>query len=236
MKSRKNKISLLLVDDHPVVRKGILSCLQKQSRFEVVGEAANGRQAIAKARELSPDIVLMDVEMPELDGLEATKLLHKESPATKVLILSVNNHKESILNIIRSGAKGYVLKGATTEDLVQAIETIAAGETFFSPEVAKLVLNHCVDASVKSEASPIAKLTERELQVLAKIADGQSNKDIAVEFDVSVRTVEAHRERIMRKLNIHSVVGLTRFAISNHIIEVNYGPTQGRPLLTLSSH
>src|SRR5260221_12403691 len=111
MKSRKNKISLLLVDDHPVVRKGILSCLSKEGRFEVVGEATNGKQAIAKARDLSPDIVLMDLQMPEMNGLEATRILQKEAPSVKVLILSVENNEDSILNINRAGAKGYVLRG-----------------------------------------------------------------------------------------------------------------------------
>ena len=227
MKSRKNKISLLLVDDHPVVRKGILACLSKTDRFEVVGEAANGKQAVALARDLAPDIVLMDLQMPEMSGLDATRQIHRDAPAVKVLILSVDNNKDTILQIIRSGAKGYILKGAHTDDLIRAIETVAAGETYFSPDVARLVLHHCVDERTKTEASPLSKLTERELQVLAMIADGQSNKEIADLLDVSVRTIEAHRERIMRKLNIHSVVGLTRFAITHHLIELNCESTNG---------
>src|SRR5258706_2703795 len=217
MKS-KSKIRLLLVDDHPVVRKGIHSCLDRSDRFEIVGEAVDGAEALRKARDLSPDIVLMDINMPHMNGLEATKLLQRESPQTKVLILSVHNDKKSVLQIIRSGARGYVLKDAAPEELVRAIESINEGEAFFSSDVAKLLLNQYVSDAGSQQQDSTARLTERELEVLTLIAEGHSNKEIGSQLDVSVRTVEAHRERIMRKLNIHSVLGLTKYAIANGII------------------
>jgi DNA-binding NarL/FixJ family response regulator len=217
MNKRQPKVRLLLVDDHPVVRKGICSCLARHNDLEVVGEAANGQEAVCKAKELLPDVILMDLCMPHMDGLQATKLLHKEAPKAKVLILSVNGNTESIRKIIEAGAKGYVLKDAPPEELAQAIQSASKGEAFFSPDVAKFVLSHCVTEA----ASPTAKLTSRELEVLARIAEGQSNKEIASQLNLSVRTIESHRERIMRKLSIHSVVGLTRFAIANGIIALN---------------
>jgi two-component system nitrate/nitrite response regulator NarL len=218
MNSRKHRVSLLLVDDHPVVRNGIRACLGKRDQFEVVGEAANGKEAVGKAKELSPDIVLMDLHMPQMDGLEATTRLRKAVPKVKVLILSVNNNRESILQTIRSGARGYVLKDAPPEELVQAIESVARGGTFFSSEVTRIVLNQQGAGNGNNGADRAHPLTERETQVLAMIADGQTNNEIAMRLGISVRTVEAHREHVMRKLNLHSVVGLTRFAIANRII------------------
>ena len=218
---RQSKIRLLLVDDHPVVRKGISSCLARHNNFEVVGEAADGKEAVSKAKELSPDVVLMDLCMPQMDGLEATRLLHKEAPSAKVLILSVNGNTESIQQIIQAGAKGYVLKDAPAEELVLAIQSASKGQAFFSPNVAKLVLNQYVSKARSEATNQTSRLSSRELQVLAMIAEGRSNKEIASRLNISVRTIESHRERIMRKLNIHSVVGLTRFAIANGVISLN---------------
>jgi len=221
MKNCKRKVSLLLVDDHPVVRSGLRTCLSKRDRFEVVGEAANGKEAVCLVGDLSPDIVLMDLCMPQMDGLEATLQLRKQAPRVKVLILSVNNNKESILQVVRSGAKGYVLKDAPPEELVQAIDCVARGETYFSSNVARMVLNHCATEDPNGGPDHKRQLTDREMQVLAMIADGQTNKEIATRLNISVRTVEAHREHVMRKLDIHSVVGLTRYAIAHRIIRLN---------------
>jgi two-component system nitrate/nitrite response regulator NarL len=221
MKKRQSKVRVLLADDHPVVRKGICSCLARHNDLEIVGEAADGQEAVCKAKELSPDVVLMDLCMPQMDGLEATKRLHKEAPNVKVLILSVNGKGESIQQIIQAGAKGYVLKDAPPEELVQAIQSASKGEAFFSRDVAKLVLNQYVSDGVSVATKQASRLTSRELEVLARVAEGQSNKEIASRLNVSVRTVESHRERIMLKLDIHSVVGLTRFAIANGIVALN---------------
>jgi DNA-binding NarL/FixJ family response regulator len=208
----------LLVDDHPVVRKGINSCLARHEHLQIVGEAADGVEALKKARELMPDIVLMDIDMPEKDGLEVTELLRKELPKIKVLILSMHSNTEYVMRIIQSGASGYILKEAPTEELVRAIDIINTGEAFFSPEVARAALNKYVRGGADD---PAAQLTNREREVLVQIAEGLSNKEIANKLGVGVRTVETHRERIMRKLNIHSVAGLTKFAISKGLISLN---------------
>lgn len=216
----KKRIKLLLADDHPVVRKGIASCLSQHDHLEIVGEAADGREALKKARDLEPDLVLMDIDMPHMNGLAVTDLLRKELPHVKVLILSMHSNTDFVLRIIQSGARGYVLKDASTEDLLRAIDAINDGEAFFSPEVARAALNQYVKGTGIANLQ-VEQLTNREREVLVHIADGLSNKEIASQLGVGVRTVETHRERIMRKLNIHSVAGLTKFAISQGLVSLN---------------
>lgn len=214
----KRRIKLLLVDDHPVVRKGIASCLARHEHLQIVGEAANGNEALQKARELTPNIVLMDIDMPEMNGLAVTEVMRKEMPKIKVLVLSMHSNSEYVMRIIQSGASGYVLKEAPADELVRAIDSVNSGEAFFSPEVARVALNKYVRGAADSGAG---QLTNREREVLVQIAEGLSNKEIASKLGVGVRTVETHRERIMRKLNIHSVAGLTKFAISQGLISLN---------------
>jgi two-component system nitrate/nitrite response regulator NarL len=209
-------IRVLLTDDHPVVRKGLGACLSKHEHIKIVGEAGDGREALAKAAELKPDVVVMDIDMPHMNGLTATETLHKEMPQVKVLVLSMHSHSDYVLRILQSGAAGYVLKDAPPEDLLKAIETVHAGESFFSPEVARLALNQFVRGS--GQGPNPAQISNREREVLIAIAEGLSNKEIASRLNVGVRTVETHRERIMRKLNIHSVAGLTRYAIQKGLI------------------
>jgi two-component system nitrate/nitrite response regulator NarL len=158
----------------------------------------------------------MDIDMPQMDGLAVTEVLRKEMPQVKVLILSMHSNSEYVLRIIQSGARGYVLKEASPEDLVKAIETINSGEAFFSPDVARVALNQFVRGS--SDQAGTVHLTQREREVLTRIAEGFSNKEIASQLGVSVRTIETHRERIMRQLNIHTVAGLTKFAIATGLI------------------
>lgn len=212
----KEKIRVLVADDHPVVRKGLQSCLSKVERVRLVGEAADGDEALRKALELMPDVVLLDISMPRRNGLAVTQMLRKEAPKVKVLILSVHNNKEYIFRIIQAGAHGYVSKEASPEELLHAIECVYAGETFFSPEIAQAALSQLVTNGGKAE--PFSQLTSREREVLVLIAEGQSNKEIANRLGIGVRTIETHRERIMRRLDIHSVAGLTKFAIANGLI------------------
>jgi len=162
--------------------------------------------------------VLMDVQMPQMDGLEVTEALRKATPQVKVLILSMQSNREAVLRIIKAGARGYVLKDAPTDELMRAIESVHQGEAFFSPPVAQIALNQYVSETDKTD--PLAKLSEREREVVALIAEGKSNKEIAVHLGIGVRTIETHRERIMRKLDIHSVAGLTKFAIAKGIVSL----------------
>jgi len=213
----KNRIKLLVVDDHPVVRQGICACLARRENLEIVGEAADGCEALQKARELQPDIILMDINMPHMDGLAVTEVLGKEQPQIKVLILSMHTNTDCVLRIIKAGARGYILKEAPMDDLVGAIETVNAGEAYFSPDVARVALNQFVRGNGEN---PAIQLTSREREVLIQVADGRCNKEIASRLGVGVRTVETHRERIMRKLDIHSVAGLTKFAVAKGLVSI----------------
>jgi two-component system nitrate/nitrite response regulator NarL len=213
----RRRLRLVIVDDHPLVRKGIGSCLDRRPEFEVVAEAGDGKAAVDIAKALAPDIVLMDLELPLMDGLAVTELLRRENPDIKVLILSMHSSPEQVLRILKAGARGYVLKGAPPEVLVQAIETVQAGHTFFSPEVAQVAMDRFADGAGQK---PAGEVTTREREVLIQIADGLSNKEIAIRLNLGVRTVESHRERIMRKLGIHSVAGLTKYAIGRGWVAV----------------
>jgi two-component system nitrate/nitrite response regulator NarL len=212
----KHTIRVLLADDHPVVRRGLSACLARHPHLLIVGEAADGQEAVTKTRELSPDIVLMDVDMPLMNGLTATDILRKEHPRVRVLILSMHSQSDYVLRILQSGARGYVLKSASPDELAKAIETVYAGESYFSPDVARVALNQFVRGP--GEGPQVSHISNREREVLVAIAEGLSNKEIACRLNVGVRTVETHRERIMRKLNIHSVAGLTKFAIAKGLV------------------
>jgi len=210
------------VDDHPIVLEGIKSRLSAQADLEVVGEAADGQEALRKAKELRPDLVLMDISMPNMSGLEAVTLLRKRVPDSKILILTMHDNREYIARIIRLGARGYLLKDTSPAELIRAIKLIHAGEVFFSPAVSRVLLDElAIGKKGKSPPDKAAALSEREREVLVLIADGRSNKEIAARLGVGVRTVETHRERIMRKLNIRTVAGLTKFAIANGMIELS---------------
>jgi DNA-binding NarL/FixJ family response regulator len=215
-------IKILIADDHPVVRKGLQSCLGRQTHLKILGEACDGDEALRKTRELKPDVVLMDISMPGTDGLKVTEILRKEMPAIKVLVLSVHNNQQYIFRVIHAGAHGYVSKEAPPDDVIRAIETVYGGEPFFSEDIARAALQEFISSGGKKE--PFSELTSREREVLVSIAEGQSNKEIANRLGIGVRTIETHRERIMRRLGIHSVAGLTKYAIANGLVSLEAGP------------
>ncbi|MDB6111488.1 MAG: LuxR family transcriptional regulator [Pedosphaera sp.] len=219
----EKKISVLLADDHTVVRQGLRALLSVESDIEIVGEAESGRQAVTMARKLLPDVIVMDVAMPLLNGLEATRQIHKLVPATRVLVLSTYSDDEYVQQLIQAGAVGYLVKQTAANDLLKAIREAHKGNSFFSPYIAKRLNDHSREAFAKGE--PARKrtdsLTSRESEVLQLIAEGQANKQIAAELSISIKTVEKHRQQVMNKLNIHDVAGLTRYAIANGIIESN---------------
>jgi two-component system nitrate/nitrite response regulator NarL len=216
------------VDDHPVVRRGIASFLSGDPRFKVEAEASDGRQALDCIRDLRPDVVLMDLDLPVMSGLAVTEVVRQEMPQVKVLIVSMFRTVDYVSSVMSSGACGYVLKESPPEEIKRAIESVANGQPYFSPEVARLALNHFVRGSSNS---PLASLTNREREVLVQIAEGFSNKEIASRLGVGVRTVETHRERIMRKLSIHSIAGLTKFALGNGLVRLpeEYLPPSAEP-------
>jgi DNA-binding NarL/FixJ family response regulator len=209
------------VDDHPVARKGIACCLTRHDHLELVGEAADGLEALRKTKTLQPDLVVTDIDMPQMDGLALAEILRRELPQIKVLVLSLHRNTALVLRVIRTGVNGYVLKDAPVEELIKAIETVGAGETFYSPEISRVALNQFIRGGGENPGTP--DLTPRELEVLTRIAEGLSNKEIASHLNVGVRTVETHRERVMRKLNIHNVAGLTKYAVTNGLITLQPG-------------
>jgi two-component system, NarL family, nitrate/nitrite response regulator NarL len=214
------KIRVLLVDDHPFVLEGIRSCLQARSQFEIVGEATNGREAIEKSKELNPSVVVMDITMPVMNGLEATRHLRKTTPDAKVLVLTMHEKREFTSQIIESGARGYVPKNTSPNELVRAIETVHRGETFFSATVSEAFFEDYAANLGRSKSPAHAELSLREREVLTLIAEGFSNKEAASLLGVSVRTIEKHRERMMGKLGLHSIVELTKYAIANRMVHV----------------
>ena len=213
MQSKKTRI--LLADDHAVVRNGFRRILTAEPDLEVVGEAANGQEALDRAAELQPDVVVMDVTMPELNGIEATRRLMESSPRTRVLALSMHKDGVYVREILRAGARGYLLKDSGESDLLTAVRAVARGEGYLSPAVSDAVLNdyrrHVTD--------PLDLLTSREREVLQLIAEGKTNKEVATHLNLSVYTVEAHRGRIMEKLNLHSTGELVRFAMRNGLVD-----------------
>ena len=217
----KVKIKVLLVDDHPFVREGVRSCLTRYEQFEVVAEAASGQEAIHKAQEFAPDIIVMDITMPGMNGLEATRCLREFCPQARVLILTVHEKKEFVREMIQSGARGYVRKNTSPVELVSAIERIHRGETFFMPEVAQAFFEDYVLSGGKLEQTVPQRLSPRERQVLSMIVEGLASKEIADRFALSVRTVEKHRQRIMKKLGIHKATELVKYAITRGFVNVN---------------
>lgn len=211
--AKHRPIKVLLADDHFLVREGLRSSLSEYPHIQIVGEASNGREAVDKAHRLSPDIVLMDINMPEMNGLEATAALRKRGSGARVLALTVHNNKQYILQIIRSGAQGYVLKDTSPDELVRAIQAVLKGEAFFSPSVSSVVLQLLRDENRATSPGDSPSLTPRETQIVRLVAAGKTNKEIAAELNVNVRTIETQRYQLMRRIKVRNAAELTRFAI-----------------------
>jgi DNA-binding NarL/FixJ family response regulator len=225
------KITVLIADDHTIVRRGLRSLLQTENDIEVVGEAETGRQAVQLAMALRPDVVLMDIAMPLLSGLEATRQITRQAPFSRVLILSSYNDDEYVHEVTEAGGAGYLLKQADFGDVVRAIREAKKGNAFFSPAISRRLTERyretIVGGVVVKKRTDL--LTSRELEVLQLIAEGESNKQIAAELGISVKTVERHRQRLMDKLAIHDVAGLTRYAISRGLVEINIAASRSAP-------
>jgi len=215
------QISVLLAEDHMIVREGFRKMLELEDDLEVVGEAKDGRQAIALAKKLRPAVILMDIAMPLLNGLEATRQLRKALPTTKVIMLSAHSDDAYVKNATESGAVGFLLKQTSAHDVCRAIREVQKGRTFFSPSVSRRLdrLHSQSPDRAGNHKGKIAHLTSREVEVLQLIAEGKANKETAAELGIGIKTVEKHREHLMEKLDIHDTAGLTRYAISTGIIE-----------------
>jgi len=214
------RITVLLADDHVVVRQGLCALLTSEGDIEVVAEAENGRQAVALAKKTSPDVVVMDVAMPLLNGAEATRQILKNVPGAKVLVLSSYGDDECVSQLMQAGAAGYLLKQSAANDLLKAIREVNSGHAFFSPVIARRLRDQYHDAFTNGQApKKTGELSSREAEVLQLIAEGFSNKQIASELVISIKTVEKHRQQVMNKLHIHDVAGLTRYAVSKGIVE-----------------
>jgi DNA-binding NarL/FixJ family response regulator len=209
------RIRILLADDHAVVRQGFRMILSGQPDMEIVGEAGTGREAVELAERLKPEVVVMDVSMPELNGIEATRRLAASTPHTRVLALSMHKDSVYVREILRAGARGYLLKDSLAADLVSAVRAVASGEGYLSPQVSDAVL----DDYRRHVTNPIDLLTSREREVLQMLAEGKTNKEIAAVLNLSPYTVEAHRGRVMEKLNVHTLADLVRFAVRNGLVD-----------------
>ena len=214
-------VRLLLADDHEIVRKGLRALLEGEPDWEVAAEVADGRDAVDKTRELKPDVAILDISMPLLNGLEAARQIVKDGSQTKVLVLTMHDSDPLIQQVLAAGARGYILKSDAARDLVTAVDALRRNKTFFTPKVAQVVLEGYLDKNPR-EALPDGgcfRLTTRQREIVQLLAEGKSSKEVASALGLSVKTAETHRASIMRRLDCHSVTALVRYAIRNHIIE-----------------
>jgi len=214
-------LRILIADDHDLMRRGVKALLQSHAGWEVCGEAHTGREAVAKAEELKPDIVILDISMPDLNGVDAAKRIRKGSPDTEVLILSVHYSDQLIRDILEAGVRGYIVKSDSDRDLIIAVETLANHKPFFTPRATEVMLTNFNEGKTRTEPPETMRdrLTSREREIVQLLAEGKSSKEVASSLNISVKTAETHRANIMRKLQLHTVSELVRYAVRNQIIE-----------------
>ena len=225
------KVRILIADDHEVVRRGLCTLLQTHEGWEICGEAKDGREAVEKAAQLNPDVVILDVGMPNLNGLAATRQLTQLNPQQKVIVLTITDTDEVVREALDAGARGFVLKSDAARDLVSAVEALQRNRMFFTPRVNDMVLAGFLDkglSGVNGEAPKVPKLTPREREVVQLLAEGKSSKEVASVLNLSTKTAETHRSNIMRKLGFHSIRDIVVYAIQNNIIQVQL-PSSGNP-------
>ena len=214
-------IRVLIADDHKIMLAGLRSLLEKQTGFDVVSEAENGRKAVQMAQETRPDVVVMDVSMPDLNGIEATKQIMESVPETRVIALSMHSDKRFVMGMLRAGASGYLLKDCASQELANAIHQVAGGKKYLSPEITGVVIDDFLLGGPQEEVATVAsQLSAREREVLQLIAEGWSTKQIASHLYVSVKTIETHRRQIMKKLDLHTIAALTKYAIREGLTSI----------------
>jgi DNA-binding NarL/FixJ family response regulator len=211
-------LRILVVDDHEVVRRGLKALLEAQLNWVVVGEAATGREAVEKTQALKPDVVILDMSMPELNGLEATRRILKVAPGTHVLVLTQHDSEQLAQSFLQAGAQAYLVKSDAARDLVPAVQSLQEGRPFFTARVAQIVLDGYL-RSLTSKSGPPGGLTASERQIVQLLAEGRTNKDVAAALNIAVKTVETHRAHIMRKLGLRSVSDLVRYAVRNEMLQ-----------------
>ena len=213
-------LRIVVVDDHAVVRRGVRALLESQPGWEVSAEATTGREAVDAAKRLQPDIVVMDLSLPELNGLDATRQILKESPRTEVLVLTMHHSEELARNVLQAGARGFILKSDADESLIAAVDSLRQHKPFLTSKVTEFVLDDYLKrAEAQDDGTPHTILTTREREIIQLVAEGRSNKEAASALGVSVKTVEAHRANVMRKLHLRSLSELVRYAIRNKIVQ-----------------
>jgi DNA-binding NarL/FixJ family response regulator len=214
------KLRILVADDHELVRRGIRGLLRARRDWKVVGEATNGREAVEKATKLKPDVAILDISMPDLDGLQATRQIREAAPDTSVVVLTMHESDQMVRRVLEAGALGYVLKSDLAAHLVKAVKKVSASKLFLTPRVSDIVLNGFLKNANQKESAgnSRARLTPREVQVIRHLAEGKSNKEIAAELGITIRTVETHRAKIMLKLGLHSLAELIHYAIRTKIV------------------
>jgi len=213
---------ILIADDHEVVRRGLSALLRNQPEWEICGEAGDGREAVDKVLTLKPDVVILDIGMPNLNGLEATRQILKANPEVKILILTLHDSDQVVQEVLNAGARGFLLKTDAARELVAAVDALRRGKIYFTPKVAAMVLDGFLERENASVPTPPARhrLTPREREIVQLLAEGKSSKEVAVALGLSVKTAETHRSNIMRKLDLHSVSDLVLYAIRNNIVHV----------------